>query len=224
MTGDDLNKVPPGSSLSLQEAETLITSPATASTSQTQSPPKAPEMSKNAQKRALKREKWESLRDARREKRKEKLKEKKIKLKEAGERLPPRKKPPVEGQENSGVKVVIDCAFDDWMNDKEIVSLSSQLTRCHAENRKAVRTVDLYVSSLNYRLKERMESALNGMHHRWKGVEVSMLPYANLLPDICLTKFVYLTADSDNIITSLEPDKVYIIGGIVDKNRHKVFI
>jgi len=77
-----------------------------------------PQLSKNAQKRALKQEKWESLRDARREKRKEKLKEKKTKLRLAGERLPPRKKPPVEGQENSGVKVVIDCAFDDWMIDK----------------------------------------------------------------------------------------------------------
>jgi len=102
------------------------------------------------------------------------------------------------------------------------VSLSSQLTRCHAENRKAVKTVDLYISSLNDRLKDRMETSLDGMHHRWKGVEVSALPYLSVLPDIGLTNFVYLTADSDNIVTSLEPDKVYIIGGIVDKNRHKV--
>ena len=32
---------------------------------------------------------------------------------------------------------------------------------------------------------------------------------------------VYLTADSPNTITSLSKDKVYIIGGIVDRNRLK---
>ena len=104
------------------------------------------------------------------------------------------------------------------------MSLSSQLTRSHAENRKAVKTVDLYISSLNGRLQDRMEISLKGMHHGWKGVEVSMLPYSNLLPDISPSHLVYLTADSNNIITSLDPDKVYIIGGIVDKNRHKVLV
>jgi tRNA (guanine9-N1)-methyltransferase len=33
---------------------------------------------------------------------------------------------------------------------------------------------------------------------------------------------VYLTADSDNLITDLDTDKVYVIGGIVDHNRHKL--
>jgi hypothetical protein len=33
---------------------------------------------------------------------------------------------------------------------------------------------------------------------------------------------IYLTADSSNILTTIEPDKVYVIGSIVDHNRHKV--
>ena len=32
---------------------------------------------------------------------------------------------------------------------------------------------------------------------------------------------VYLTADSDNELGELDPAAVYIIGGIVDRNRHK---
>jgi tRNA (guanine9-N1)-methyltransferase len=33
---------------------------------------------------------------------------------------------------------------------------------------------------------------------------------------------VYLTSDSDSIISSFEADKVYIIGGLVDHNSYKV--
>jgi len=60
------------------------------------------------------------------------------------------------------------------------------------------------------------------MHHRWKGVQISTQPYQDVLSDVPSEHLVYLTADSPNVINSLEKEKVYIIGGIVDKNRHKV--
>jgi tRNA (guanine9-N1)-methyltransferase len=34
-------------------------------------------------------------------------------------------------------------------------------------------------------------------------------------------QLVYLTADSPNELTDLDPGRAYIIGGIVDRNRHK---
>jgi len=76
-----------------------------------------PPLSKNALKRQLKRKRWEESKPERRAHKKAKLKEKNETLRQSGQKL--RKRAPrVEGQENSGIRVVIDCAFDDFMIEK----------------------------------------------------------------------------------------------------------
>jgi Trm5-related predicted tRNA methylase len=42
--------------------------------------------------------------------------------------------------------------------------------------------------------------------------------YSDVFKDIPKEKLVYLTADSPNNIEQFDKDKVYIIGGIVDRN------
>ena len=106
---------------------------------------------------------------------------------------------------------------------KEITSMSSQLTRCHAENRRSLKTVDLFLTSLAGPLGERMETAFKGAHRNWKGVRISTDSFETVLGDVSQDNLVYLTADSNHVIQTLENDKVYIIGGLVDKNRYKVF-
>jgi Trm5-related predicted tRNA methylase len=63
---------------------------------------------------------------------------------------------------------------------------------------------------------------LRGAHHKWRNVHLSTEEYTKTMDDVSLEDLVYLTADSENIIETLEKEKVYIIGGLVDKNRHKV--
>ena len=81
-------------------------------------PEAVPPLSKNALKRQLKRQRWEDSKADRRAYKKAKLKEKKEIMKQSGQRLPKKRRPVVEGQENSGIRVVIDCSFDDLMIDK----------------------------------------------------------------------------------------------------------
>jgi tRNA (guanine9-N1)-methyltransferase len=43
--------------------------------------------------------------------------------------------------------------------------------------------------------------------------------YFEAFPDTPKSKFVYLSADSPNMLESFETDNIYILGGIVDRNR-----
>lgn len=67
-------------------------------------------------------------------------------------------------------------------------------------------------------MQERFNTKLKE-HVNWKQVVFDTRSYLE-----CLNKedLIYLTADATNTLDVLDEDKVYIIGGIVDKNRHKV--
>ncbi|KAL8853295.1 MAG: hypothetical protein Q9221_001907 [Calogaya cf. arnoldii] len=148
------------------------------------------------------------------------------------------------------VSFVIDCNFDDLMRDNERTSLASQVTRSYSENHKAPFKSHLFVSSFGGLLKQRFDTVLAGHHHNWKDVrflegdfEAAASEAANLMKterrgrlagafqnsvddqDSEATspsgETVYLTSDSPDTLTELKPYSTYIIGGIVDKNRHK---
>lgn len=128
-----------------------------------------------------------------------------------------------ETQQPSNVKVIIDCEFDELMSSKEIVSLSNQVTRSYSAKRHCEYDLPLRISSFNKSLKSRFDKSVT-QYHQWQGINFSTNDtLKELLPSDPkeLQKFVYLTADTDEIIQDLEPDHTYIIGGIVDRNRYK---
>ena len=239
--------------------------------SSTNTPPSVPQLSKNKLKKLKRDQEWEAKRDLRKEIRKQKVQEKKLKKRlareEAASNAPAapedhHDEPPAASLEDYRryrtqptqlpVTIVIDCGFDDFMQDHERNSLSSQVTRCYSDNHKAPYQAHLAVSSFGGHLKDRFDNLLSGNHRSWKGVRfleedfteaarqasewmqapaggelAGALANAELLASENDSdgandgEVVYLTSDSPNTLSSLRPYSTYIIGGIVDKNRHK---
>lgn len=154
------------------------------------------------------------------------------------------------------VTLVLDCGFDDLMNDLEIKSLSSQVTRAYSDCHRAPYQAKMMVCSFGGRLRERFEGVLTSNHKSWRGVtflKEDFVVAAERARELmgndagpsggkmvaAFAKYadegegserarlreegevVYLTSDSDTTLSELKPYSTYIIGGIVDKNRHK---
>lgn len=149
------------------------------------------------------------------------------------------------------VTLVLDCGFDDLMTDKEIKSLGSQVTRCYSDNHKAPFQTHLAISSFGGHLKERFGGLLAGHYRSWKNVrflEGDFVQAADQAKEWMkgarggklagalakeddsaqtlheqgeVGEVVYLTSDSPDTLTRLQPYSTYIIGGLVDRNRHK---
>ncbi|EEH10807.1 tRNA m(1)G methyltransferase domain-containing protein [Histoplasma capsulatum G186AR] len=143
------------------------------------------------------------------------------------------------------IAFVIDCDFDDLMVEKERISLGSQITRSYSDNAKAQFRAHMFISSFNKRLKERFDTVLSKQYTRWKGAtfmeedyvvaaeqarERMRKPTGGKMMGMFAGKdavspddgeVIYLSSDSPNTLTELKPFSTYIIGGLVDKNRHK---
>ncbi|PWY92677.1 hypothetical protein BO70DRAFT_357819 [Aspergillus heteromorphus CBS 117.55] len=141
--------------------------------------------------------------------------------------------------------LVIDCGYDELMLDKERISLGSQITRSYSDNSRSPFRSHLVVSSFNKLLKHRFDTVLAGMHQNWKGVRVleddfacvaekakewMVVPAGGTFDGVFANmadakpedgEVVYLSSDSPNTLTELKPFSTYIVGGLVDKNRHK---
>ena len=168
------------------------------------------EISKSQQKKLRKKEHWL-----------EKKKEKKAKKKEKKT-----KKPKIfslfktnflewENRLKSGIKVVVDCDFDSYQTEKELTSLKQQLIYCYAENKRSDHPLNLELCGVSSQMQESLQKV---SYSNWS-LSVRNETYLNLFDK---DKLVYLTADSETNLDTFDPESIYIIGGIVDHNRHKM--
>ena len=142
--------------------------------------------------------------------------------------------------------ICIDCSYEPLMTKKEITSLAAQIRCCYAYNKRNNQPCQMVATNLSMQQSPETLQLLqneNG-YNEWINrayVSSSLSPVefychsdgwsSTIIPTMTaskaerqehrITKIVYLTSDSENTLLTLDNNTVYVIGGIVDRNRHK---
>jgi len=200
---------------------------------QQEDPTGSAKLSKTQQKKQARRESWLEKRDERRKLEREK---RKLKRKRDAESRPQDGSAPVRlarvtmANSSNKFKVVIDMDFEKYMTDAEIAKAVQQVGRIYALNRKSPSPCQLYITSLGGKIRDRFAITNTG-YQNWD-VNHSELHYMTLLGTEGdnqpgnKSRFIYLSGDAemtlpdvDNILR--EESTIFVIGGLVDHNRHK---
>lgn len=142
-----------------------------------------PKISKNQLKRLRRQAAHEQFRQERKEKRKEKRHQQQAKKRALKEAVVAEAQAAGQDPEEALKKLckepwvahpvpvafIIDCDFEEYMRENEIVSLSSQIVRSYSQNRRAKYQAQLVISSWKGKLKDRFERVLKNAHLNWKG-------------------------------------------------------
>ncbi|XP_071587912.1 tRNA methyltransferase 10 homolog B [Heliangelus exortis] len=118
----------------------------------------------------------------------------------------------------SGPRLCVDLGVADRMSQKETSRLASQIRRLYGANRKAQKPFWLCLTefvegSLIYEECFRMNDGFSNYL-----MDMTPESFLDLFP---LDAIVYLTPDSENVLEDIDPNKVYILGGLVDESIHK---
>ncbi|KAL7606140.1 uncharacterized protein LOC111886228 [Lactuca sativa] len=116
-----------------------------------------------------------------------------------------------------GQNVVIDLEFSDLMAPNEIHSLVKQIMYCYAVNGRSVIPSHLWLTGYEGEIGNQLQK-IPGFD-KWI-IEKDNGPYINTF-ETQKEDLVYLTADSETMLDELDPKKIYIVGGLVDRNRWK---
>jgi tRNA (guanine9-N1)-methyltransferase len=115
-------------------------------------------------------------------------------------------------------QVCVDCGFEVQMTEREVGSLAKQLRYCYASNRKTPHPCLLSVTSLGGSTLRNLQNVSG--YDEW--ATYAFRPTADPLEvhfKDRLKDVVYLTSDAETTIDHLDDSKIYVIGGIVDRNR-----
>lgn len=87
--------------------------------------------------------------------------------------------------------------------------------------------MNIFLTGVGPRLKELIEVQCCqswAMDIKYKEEKAAMehSQYLDFPQELPKDRLVYLTADSENVLEELDPTQIYIIGGIVDHNKHKL--
>ncbi|XP_066319409.1 uncharacterized protein [Miscanthus floridulus] len=119
--------------------------------------------------------------------------------------------------EGAGQKVVLDLEFADLMRPNEIHSLTQQIMYCYAVNGRSANPAHLWLTGCSGEMATHLQRIPG--YDKWI-IEKAAKPYIEAFEDRKENP-VYLTADAETVLDDLDVSKIYIIGGLVDRNRWK---
>ena len=120
----------------------------------------------------------------------------------------------------AGCRVAIDCDFEALMTEREVKSSCQQLMYCYGANRRAAAPSRVLLSGLTGNMAAQMRN-INGFES-WLATDVEERPLEELFATAAdRAQLVYLTAEAEAVLDRPDPAKTYVIGGFVDRNRHK---
>lgn len=193
----------------------------------TAKPSEEPSQVEAKSKRALKREKkraeWLANRTERRVKEKEKRKLKRErKTRENDYELSysasrKRLKEVTMASSACRVGVVVDMSFDHLMHQRDLGKCCKQLLHCYSINRRLADPMQFYITGIKEKSKGEAEMSKHEGYKNWDA-HFHSEDFDAVLPK---DRVVYLSSESDNVLSELEPEKYYVIGGLVDHNAHK---
>lgn len=111
--------------------------------------------------------------------------------------------------------VVVDCDWESEHSEKDLNSLFQQITFCYSTSKKSSNPCHIHLTGVGVRLRSQLSKV---DYYNWMGVSVHDADYISV--NISKT-LVYLTADGESTLETLDSNCAYIIGGIVDRNRLK---
>ncbi|XP_062369455.1 tRNA methyltransferase 10 homolog B [Cinclus cinclus] len=118
----------------------------------------------------------------------------------------------------AGPRLCVDLGVGGGMTEKESGRLASQIRRLYGANRRAARPFWLCLTE--FAAGTPIYEQCFRMNDGFAGYLMDTTPesYLDLFP---LEAIVYLTPDSENVLEDIDPDKVYVLGGLVDESIHK---
>ncbi|KAG4051225.1 hypothetical protein PC123_g13554 [Phytophthora cactorum] len=118
--------------------------------------------------------------------------------------------------DSSSQRIAIDLSFDSIMNDKEIRSLANQLKLSYGLIKQMSEPFQLVCCNPSAQLEHSLERfGASNWHIQWRRGAASVAEH--FPPE----ELIYLSPDSPNVLEKMDPTKIYVIGGIVDKSRKK---
>ena len=116
---------------------------------------------------------------------------------------------------NSNFIICFDLNYNNYMDYKEQKSLVAQLSLCYGINKHNIKKINFYFTNMTQDLMHKLNK--NGAE-KWK-VHFYVTPFYLTDELIKLNKeFVYLTPDAEEDLEDVSEDKIYIVGGIVDRS------